>query len=136
MRAILVAYDVDGKSKNGIAALVSKSAQTRSVRIPVLRPGDKDITDYVMAGGDMRNWLLYQLNKLAIPLEIPVDPVIHQPAYSITKVQTIDLNYWQEIPWHIDITRPCFSCGEKNYQAYEHGNGYFCATCHPTRNDD
>jgi hypothetical protein len=136
MREILVAYDVDGKSKNGIATLLSKTAQAHSVRIPVLRPGDKDITDYVMAGGDLRSWLLYQLNKLAIPLEIPVDPVIHQSAYSITQVQTIDLNYWQEIPWQIDITRPCISCGDKNYQAYEHGNGYFCATCHPTRKDN
>lgn len=65
-RAILAAYDLDEAGKRGMAALLDKSARIHQVRVPALKPGDKDLTDYVLAGGDLWNWLKYSLDKLDI----------------------------------------------------------------------
>ena len=65
-RAILAAYDLDPAGKAGVAALMGKSDRMHLARVPVLRAGDKDITDYVKAGGDLWEWLKYNLDRLGL----------------------------------------------------------------------
>ena len=65
-KAIFVAYDADPSGKKGSLNLAKLSAQIRCIRIPVLNPGDKDITDYVMAGGDLWEWFKYHLGLLEL----------------------------------------------------------------------
>jgi len=63
-RLILTAYDFDAAGRNGSRELSALSARIRRLRVPVLRPGDKDLTDYHKAGGDLWQWLRYQLQAL------------------------------------------------------------------------
>lgn len=69
-RAILAAYDIDEAGKHGLVELVSKSARIHPVRVPALRPGDKDITDFVKAGGDLWEWFKYNLDRLGLLPEL------------------------------------------------------------------
>jgi hypothetical protein len=32
--------------------------------VPVLRPGDKDITDFFLSGGDLRAWVMEQVEEI------------------------------------------------------------------------
>jgi len=34
------------------------------LQVPQLNPGDKDITDYYLAGGDLWKWLEHNLNQI------------------------------------------------------------------------
>jgi DNA primase len=74
-RAILAAYDVDQAGASGAAALVALSARIHPVRVPALRAGDKDLTDYHQAGGDLWQWLKWQLSQEGIleALGLPYD---------------------------------------------------------------
>lgn len=65
-RAILAAYDLDEAGKRGLADLMGKSARIHPARVPALRPGDKDITDYWRSGGDLWEWLKYNLDRLGL----------------------------------------------------------------------
>jgi DNA primase len=65
-RAILAAYDSDLKSERGLANLEKLSPVIQKIRVPVLRPGDKDLNDYYLAGGDLWLWLRYNLHQLGI----------------------------------------------------------------------
>lgn len=56
----LVAYDMDGKSENGIQDLLTLRCSTRA-NIPQLQPTDKDLTDFHKSGGDLRHWLSFWL---------------------------------------------------------------------------
>lgn len=69
-KAILIALDTDEAGKEGIKKWLKKSAQMHLVRVPVLRSGDKDITDYCLAGGDLWEWLKYDLDRLGILAEL------------------------------------------------------------------
>jgi len=88
-RAILAAYDLDPAGNRGQAALVALSARIHSVRVPRLGPKDKDITDYYRAGGDLWEWLGWQLDQVGTlkalgvpyddgtqPAEIPAETVL------------------------------------------------------------
>jgi DNA primase len=70
--AILVAYDRDQAGMSGQSALADRSARIHSVKIPVLKPGDKDLTDYWRAGGDLWEWFKYHLNRLGILLAMGI----------------------------------------------------------------
>lgn len=63
---LLIAYDVDGKSKRGAGVLVAMTARARRLTVPKLKDGDKDITDYHKSGGHLRDWLLFELARLDI----------------------------------------------------------------------
>lgn len=65
-RAILAALDADEAGQRGLADLQQKSAKIHPVLIPALRAGDKDITDYFKAGGDLWGWLKYTLDRLGV----------------------------------------------------------------------
>jgi len=56
-RRILVGYDVDPTGLKCSAKITDWIARAERVRVPVLRSGDKDITDYWRAGGNVRAWL-------------------------------------------------------------------------------
>lgn len=64
-RAILAAYDLDPAGRAGLTAL-ARATHIHAVRVPALRPGDKDITDYHQAGGDLWQWLKHNLNRLGV----------------------------------------------------------------------
>jgi len=59
-RRFLVAYDVDGKSENGVQGLLTLRHAIRAM-IPQLQPEDKDLTDFHKSGGDLRHWLSFWL---------------------------------------------------------------------------
>ncbi len=61
---ILAAYDLDEAGKNGLEMLSGQIGTVRPVSIPRLNPGDKDITDYYLAGGNLWEWLKYNLDRL------------------------------------------------------------------------
>lgn len=65
-RAILAALDLDPAGRRGLARLAAHSPQIHPVRVPALRAGDKDITDYHQAGGDLWGWLKYTLDRLGL----------------------------------------------------------------------
>lgn len=50
---ILVLYDQDGRSDRGAEHWTRLTDRARIVHWPNLRPGDKDLTDYHLAGGDL-----------------------------------------------------------------------------------
>jgi len=65
-RAILAAYDLDKAGKAGLDHLLGRSARIHQLRVPALKPGDKDITDYHLAGGDLWEWIKYSLDNLGL----------------------------------------------------------------------
>lgn len=73
-RAILTAYDQDQAGEAGAGALADLTKRARIVQVPKLRPGDKDITDYYQAGGDLWEWARYNLDRLDLlpALGVPV----------------------------------------------------------------
>ena len=64
---LMAAYDGDSAGKKGLAKLLGKAGSIHPVPVPALRPGDKDITDYHLAGGNLYKWLRYNLALLGVP---------------------------------------------------------------------
>ncbi|MCP4357368.1 MAG: hypothetical protein GY796_05040 [Chloroflexi bacterium] len=63
--AILTVFDEDGKSDRPFAQLQAQLPHVYRTRLPVLRPGDKDLTDFYLAGGDLwKDWLKFQITRL------------------------------------------------------------------------
>jgi DNA primase len=60
---ILVAYDSDGSSDRQIASLGSLSRRLRPIAIPRLN-GGKDLTDFVCAGGNLKEWINSEVKRL------------------------------------------------------------------------
>lgn len=56
---LLVAYDIDAAGEVGASRLMRITSRALRVTVPVLRDGDKDITDYYRRGGDLRAWLIH-----------------------------------------------------------------------------
>jgi len=65
-KVILAALDSDGAGCLGGAGLAGLSSRIRTVKVPVLNAGGKDISDYVQAGGDLWLWLKYNLERLEL----------------------------------------------------------------------
>jgi DNA primase len=66
----LLAYDLDQAGGQGAAALAGLTSRARRVQIPALRLGDKDLSDYHQAGGNLRQWLIERLAELGRPVPI------------------------------------------------------------------
>ncbi len=64
---IVVVLDNDAAGKQGAQSLAGLSSQIHPVRIPSLRPNGKDVTDYVLAGGDLWAWLKHHLGQIENP---------------------------------------------------------------------
>lgn len=64
---IIAVLDSDHAGKTGAHYLAGLSAQIHPVRIPSLSPSGKDITDYVLAGGDLWEWLKHHLVRIENP---------------------------------------------------------------------
>lgn len=61
-RRILAAYDADEAGQKGAAKLAA-----RSKRVAVIRPLEgKDVTDFYLAGGDLRAWIGFNLARLGL----------------------------------------------------------------------
>ncbi len=54
---LIVAYDVDTAGDTGAARVTRITRRAQRVAVPVLREGDKDITDFWRHGGDLRAWV-------------------------------------------------------------------------------
>lgn len=61
VKRFLVAYDTDSAGIKGAAKLGALTSRAKPLSVPKLREGDKDITDFVISGGDLRQWLQAQL---------------------------------------------------------------------------
>ena len=62
--AVLVGYDADAAGQSGAwKNVLSLTSRAVSCPPPTLRPGDKDITDYVRAGGDLAAWVKAQRDR-------------------------------------------------------------------------
>ena len=59
----LIAYDADEAGARGAAWWTEFSGRTRRVAVPCLRAGDKDITDFRQAGGNLRDWLAFEVAR-------------------------------------------------------------------------
>ena len=64
---LMAAYDLDPAGTKGLADLLGKVGSIHPVRVPALNSGDKDISDYHLAGGDLYKWLRYNLALLGFP---------------------------------------------------------------------
>jgi DNA primase len=60
---ILLAYDSDGSSDRGIAAMQAMSARIRNIIVPRTGKG-KDLTDFVKSGGDLRAWISGEVSRV------------------------------------------------------------------------
>jgi DNA primase len=63
-RLILAVYDLDPAGQSGSEQLGQLSARIHRLQLPALRPGDKDLTDFVRSGGQPWEWLVAQLRAL------------------------------------------------------------------------
>lgn len=59
----LIAYDMDGKSERGAEALTALSARMRRIQVPKLQQNDKDLTDYWRSGGNLRDWITFEIER-------------------------------------------------------------------------
>ncbi len=80
---LILAYDDDTAGSEGAAKLAGLTARAKSASVPALRPGDKDLTDFHMAGGDLRAWLLAELKRHS---PLPSEPIVSEPGKSQQRV--------------------------------------------------
>jgi hypothetical protein len=59
----LIAYDVDDAGDEGAKWWTEHSARARRVYLPKISENVKDITDYHLAGGDLREWVKFQIGE-------------------------------------------------------------------------
>lgn len=58
VRRLLLAFDIDKAGQGGAHRLEILTARAERLTIPALQPGDKDLTDFVRHGGNLRQWLI------------------------------------------------------------------------------
>jgi DNA primase len=61
---LLAAYDSDEAGVKGQNALMTALNSVVPLQVPVLQPGDKDITDFFLSGGNLRAWALNQVEEI------------------------------------------------------------------------
>jgi len=57
---LLVAYDNDAEGREGLEFWLETTKRAREMRVPE----GKDVTDFWKAGGDLRAWVTYHLDRL------------------------------------------------------------------------
>jgi len=133
---IFVAQDADDAGMRGSAELSKKSAQIYSIRIPVLRPGDKDITDYVLSGGNLREWILHHLNRLGVKSTNNENQELAITQAPEKQPHVIDLNELINQPRRSEPSKPCFACSQTSWIKYKDFNEWYCGECHPGAGKD
>jgi hypothetical protein len=83
LRRLLLAYDMDDAGKKGAAKLAGLTARARRLTLPVL-PGVKDLTDFHKAGGNLRDWLAFELARLELTLPHTVTPARNDVTSDVT----------------------------------------------------
>ncbi len=73
---IIVVLDNDSAGTRGAQNLAGLSAQIHPVRIPSLNPSGKDISDYVIAGGDLWEWLQHHRVRIETPNSTIKEPYV------------------------------------------------------------
>jgi hypothetical protein len=76
---LLIAYDLDGAGNDGAAKLAGLTHRARLVNVPQLREGDKDLTDYHKAGGNLREWLAAEVARHGLTANRETLPTMPQP---------------------------------------------------------
>jgi DNA primase len=61
---LLAAYDSDEAGIKGQNALTTTLTSVISLQVPVLRPEDKDISDFFLSGGNLRWWAMDQIGEI------------------------------------------------------------------------
>jgi hypothetical protein len=68
IEGIIAAYDSDGSSEQGIQKIMAASDVIHPVICPRLCAGNKDISDYFLAGGNLKAWLLAEFAQLGLDI--------------------------------------------------------------------
>jgi len=137
VKTVLLAFSADELGIKHSQFLRQFVPQSYPIPIPVLKSGNTNMLDYVLAGGNLRSWLLYHLDLLGIVLPATdSQSLAADEPHAEGKTVLVKLNQAHEQPWKLDISRPCFACGGTNFRAYPNGDGHFCATCHPVYCED
>jgi hypothetical protein len=63
---VLVAYHADAPGAKGAGRIEAMTARARRVRVPQVERHHKDITDFHLAGGHLRDWIQFELARLGI----------------------------------------------------------------------
>jgi len=90
-QATLLALDVDAAGRTGGAGLLEIIPNAHIVRVPVLRQGDKDITDYFLANGNLQIWLTYHLDRLGLQIQHNVSKPLSDEAFPETSSMNMTL---------------------------------------------
>lgn len=104
-RHILAAYDADSAGRDGAAALATLNRRIMCVRVPYAN----DVTDFHMAGGDLRVWLNNHLKHIRHSEKtLPVDPETEVKAL-LDQIDTMNqlewCRQWADMSTRLD--QPC-----------------------------
>lgn len=131
-KIILIVFDEDETGRASSRLLEEIIPGSRRLRIPVLKPGDKDVTDYLLAGGNLQSWLNHHLKLLGIYLpDRNGSSIVKTEEYSSSE-EMIDLNKFADGRYLIDPTLPCTWCGGTKFNPCTNGDGFVCSRCHPS----
>ena len=128
-----IAYDLDDAGKSGANRLDAMSARMRRISIPHLRENDKDLTDYYVSGGNLRDWLRFEIERgkvvekpedEAVSVQNPTslfDPIFEEITARIQEHERKTRCTWAEIMTAVKIADP------ELLQAYR--DAYAAADC-------
>ncbi len=133
VRRFFIAYDLDDAGTDGANYLAAMSARMKRVHVPRLREKDKDLTDYHVSGGNLRDWLRFEIERgkvvekpedEAVSVQDPTslfDPIFEEITARIQEHERKTRRTWGEIMAAVETTDP------ELLQAYR--NAYAAADC-------
>jgi len=74
VKRLLVAYDNDAEGREGLEFWLKATKRAREMRVPE----GKDVTDFHRAGGDLRAWVTYHLDRLDRENAPAADPLLER----------------------------------------------------------
>jgi len=95
---LLLAYDTDAGGTRGADRLGALSARARRVRVPV----GKDITEFWQQGGTLRDWVTFELARMAAlaPIAVAVDvPAVAPTPAAQPETRPIAIQWGRERGW-------------------------------------
>jgi hypothetical protein len=81
LHRIITIYDTDGAGAKGSEQLAELSSRIQVARLPMLQEGDKDLTDFWKAGGNLRAWLEVLLAPPVVAVEQEEDWQVDEATY-------------------------------------------------------
>jgi len=91
-RVILTLCDSDTAGERGADRLAGMMTRALRIRVPI----GKDPTDFVKAGGDLRAWLLFELERLGLLKE----ELLPEPVRVATEPESIPEREWRGVQVH------------------------------------